>query len=53
MLSERVLSELSYALSRSTVALPIPELSASLSKNVEIAQMWPIMTSGDLTFDQT
>ena len=35
-ISERALKELSNALLRSTVALLVPELCASLSKNVEI-----------------
>ena len=52
-ISERRLKELSNALSRSTVALLVPELCASLSKNVEIGQIWPLVTSGDLTFDLT
>ena len=51
--SERALKELSNALLRSTVALLIPELCASLLKNVEIGQIWPLVTSGDLTFDLT
>ena len=38
-LSERALKELSNALLRSTVALLVPELCASLSKNVEIGQI--------------
>ena len=52
-ISERTLKELSNALLRSTVALLVPELCASLSKNVETGQIWPLVTSGDLTFDLT
>ena len=51
--SERALKELSNELLRSTVSLLVPELCASLSKNVEIGQIWPLVTSGDLTFDLT
>ena len=52
-ISERTLKELSNALLRSTVALLVPELRASLSKNVEIDQILPLVTSGDLAFDLT
>ena len=52
-IGERALKELSNALLRSTVSLLVPELCASLSKNVEIGQIWPLVTSGDLTFDLT
>ena len=38
-ISERALKGLSNALLRSTVALLVPELYASLSKNVEIGQI--------------
>ena len=52
-ISERTFKELSNALLDSTVALLLPELRASLSKNVEIGQIWPLVTSGNLTFDLT
>ena len=51
--SERALKELSNALSRGAVALLVPELCASLSNNVEIGQIWLLMTSGNLIFDLT
>ena len=51
--NERTLKELSNALLRNTVALLVAELCASLSKNVEIGHIWPLETSGDLTFDLT
>ena len=39
LISERTLKELSNAFLRITVALLVPELCASLSKNVEIGQI--------------
>ena len=45
--------KVSNALLRGTVAPLVSELRASLSKNVEIGQSYPMMTSGDLRFDLT
>ena len=44
--SEITLWELSNAFLRSTLSLLVPELCASLSENVEIGQIWPLVTSG-------
>ena len=50
---KRALKELSNALYCGAVALLVPELCADLYKNVEIGQIWPLVTSGDLTFELT
>ena len=42
--SERTLKELSNTILHSTVALLVPQLCASLSKNVEIDQIWHLVT---------
>ena len=52
-ISERALEEPSNALFRSAVALLVPELCADVQKNVENGEIWPLVTSGDLTFDLT
>ena len=50
---ERVSKGLSNAPSRGAVAVLVRELCDGVSKIVEIGKIWPLMTSGDLTFDLT
>ena len=38
---------------RGAVARFVPELCANLSKIVALDEIWPLMTSGDLSFDLT
>ena len=44
---------LSNAFLSSTVAFLVPQICASLLKNIGIDQIGPLMTSDDLTFDLT
>ena len=51
--SERVLKELLNTFYRGAVVILVLELCAGLSKHDEISKIWPLMSSGDLTFDLT
>ena len=42
---------LSNVLNFGAVALLVPELFADLSNNVKNGKIWPLTTSGNLTFD--
>ena len=52
-INESAWQELSNAFFRVFLAILVSELRPHLSENVEIGQMWPLMTSGDLIFDLT
>ena len=51
--SERSVKGLSNALFRGAVALSVPEIAVGSFQNVEIVNILPLVTSGDLTFDLT